>query len=162
MSREKAEKLWRTFHDKDSPDELIEVIRPWPAAWGLSGEASRVLYLSDKWQPDGDQQAYYHDHEGGVQLWEPWGTQEWLTQKKRSPSRSLPCKDATVLGYCLGWELEREDTNEHLDIEFADEEALLCAVPSGKVLFVVDIGSGEVIAVFVGGSLAVKPEGIVG
>jgi hypothetical protein len=162
MSKAKAEQLWRTFHDKENPRELIEVLRPWPSAWGLSGEATRVYYLSDKWQRDGKQQAYYHDHEGGVELWEPWGSQEWLEQRRKSPARSLPCSDATVLGYCLGWELTKVGTGEELDIEFGDKDALLCAVPSGKALFVVDAKSGEVIAAFVGGSLAVKPEGIVG
>jgi len=58
--------------------------------------------------------------------------------------------------------LVKVDTGEELDIEFGDEETLLCAVPSGKALFVVDTKSGEVIAAFVGGSLDVKPEGIVG
>jgi hypothetical protein len=160
MSLKKAEERWRIFHAKN-PRERIEVPAPWPREWGLVGTATRVYYYSDKWEKDGDFVPYYHDHEGDVQLWEPWGSQDWQTKKRKRPCPSVPCSHGAVLGYCLGWELKTPE-GEKLEVEFDDTEVLLCSTPSGKALFVVDPKDGSVIAVFCGGKLDVRKEGIVG
>jgi len=153
---------WSTFHQKE-PRELIEIDAPWPKAWGYVGEAVRVYYLSDKWNEDGDFIPYYHDHDGGVELWEPWGAQDGMTDKCKSPARGIPCKQAAVLGYCLGWWLLDEDDPKKVDaVEFDEDEALLCSTASGKALFVVSLSDGKVIAAFTGGNLSVESAGIDG
>jgi len=160
MTVSKAAKKFRTFHQKD-PREVLEFKKdPWPKKWGLSGRATRIFYRSDKWERDGKFVDYYHDHGDGVKLWEPLGYQCWLEES--SPGRGIPCKYATVLGYCLGWEIDRNGDQEHMAVEFGDEELLLCCTPSGKVLFVLDQNLPEVIAVFKGGDLSVEAEGIDG
>jgi hypothetical protein len=160
MTLKQAEKRWTTFHDKE-PREQIRIDSPWAKEWGLVGEATKVYYYSDKWEKDGEYIPYYHDHEGGVELWEPWGSQDWQERKKKKPCPSVPCAHGAVLGYCLGWELTTPD-GEHLEVEFGDKEVFLCSTPGGKALFVVDPRSDEVLAVFCGGKLDVRKEGIVG
>jgi len=154
--------LWETFHDKE-PRQLLEVEKnPWPRSWGRSGEALRVYYLSDKWHQDGKFTAYFHDHEGGVKLWEPWKAQPWLTQKQPRPVQGMPYSNGAVLGYCLGWVIRRCGDGEELQVEFKEGAVLLCAVPSGRALFAMAVKDEEVVALFAGGKLDVKSEGIVG
>lgn len=160
MSLKQAEDRWKLFHDKE-PRRTIEVPAPWPKEWGLVGHATRVYYYSDKWEKDGEYIPYYHDHEGGVELWEPWGVEDWQEKRRKKPCPSVPCSHGAVLGYCLGWVIESLD-GRSLEVSFGDKEVLLCSTPSGKALFVVDPKSKEVIAVFCGGKLDVRPEGIVG
>jgi len=155
-----AKALWEVFHDKE-PREEFDVVAPWPKAWGLSGEATRMYYRSDKWNHDGEYECYYHDHEGSVELWEPWGDQDWLCGKRTSPGSGIPCKTAAVLGYCLGWVLTNVD-GVSMEVEFGDAEVYLCAVANGKTLFAVDVATDDVLAVWVGGSLDVLSDGIVG
>jgi hypothetical protein len=157
-----AKKVWATFHDKD-PRRLIEVnANPWPKSWGLSGEARRVYYLSDKWHQDGKWTAYYHDHEGGVRLWEPWGAQDWLGRRTPAPARGVPFANGAVLGYCLGWVLRRDKDDVEVEAEFREREVMLCAAPSGRSLFALAVKDKEVLALFEGGRLDVRAEGIVG
>lgn len=157
-----AKRVWSAFHDKE-PRCLLEVSgNPWPEAWGYSGEATRVYYLSDKWHQDGKWTAYYHDHEGGVRLWEPWGAQPWLANEAVAPAPGMPFRNGAVLGYCLGWILRRQHDDVEVEAEFDDGTVLLCAAPNARTLFAITTKQEEVLALFEGGKLDVKPEGIVG
>lgn len=157
-----AKAVWERFHDK-KPRKLVDVdVDPWPRRWGLSGEARRVYYLSDKWHQDGKWTAYYHDHEGGVRLWEPWGAQAWLTRQQERPVKGVPFSNGAVLGYCLGWVLRRDKDDVEVESEFDDRSVMLCASPDGRALFALAVKDQEVLALFEGGKLDVRPEGIVG
>lgn len=157
-----ARKLWMSFHGKD-PREEYSIKASWPDKWGYTGEGVTVYYRSDKWKRDGQFDCYYHDHEGEVELWEPAGAQDWHEELRKAPVQGLPCKTAAVLGYCLGWDVKREGDSQHVySVEFGDTSMLLCAPPGGRSLFVVSQRSKDVIALFCGGSLDIRPEGIVG
>ena len=161
MSTRNARELWRRFHDKD-PREEIDYAEPnWPFQWGYSGEGLTVYYRSDKWSPDGKYTSYYHDHEGGVEIWEPKGAQEWIGELCEAPCSDLPCDSAAILGWCLGWDIECADGDART-VTFAEGKVYLCATPSGKALFALDKASGDVLAAWCGGSLGILPEGIVG
>jgi len=160
-SSKEAQALWRTFHDKEPREEIFLHNPGWPKAWGYSGEGLTVYYHSDKWNEDGDFISYYHDHEGGVEVWEPWGAQAWLERKKKRPCSGIPAVQCAVLGWCLGWDLRCADGVERT-VEYAPGVVHLCGAPSRRVLFAVHKASGDIIAVWCGGKLDILPEGIDG
>lgn len=157
MSVRKARSVWETFHAKDSREELT-VAHPWPEQWGLAGRAIRSFYSSDKWNKDGQFDDYYHDHSDGVQVWEPWGSHNWLEPIDLPSYIRIPDAGA-ILGYSLGWIIEKPDgTNAEAELY---EDTFLCADPDGEFLFTVDPYLG-VTALFCGTSLRIRNVGIVG
>jgi hypothetical protein len=134
------------------------------------GVASRVLYRSDKWHDTGDTVDYYHDHDADrITLWMP-------CEKGGSGTRfpySWPDAVA-VLGSCLGWYYTptgKQARGKRELIEAKPKGTLLVASPYGHVdatardrvfLSVVDQKTGEVVALFEGGSLRLTPHGIEG
>lgn len=157
-----AKKLWRIFHDKENPRELIELRDGFPKRWALAGRAVQTLYSSDKWNPDGKFDAYYHVHDdgsgGGVWLYVPEGALKWAEEKR--PGVSTWPDAGTVLGTADGFLLERADNGDQVEAYCADD-ALLCAFPDGSALFVWDPKDG-VIALVTGDPLDVGREGIEG
>lgn len=160
-SSKEAHALWRTFHAKEPREEIFLQNPGWPRSWGRSGEGLTVYYRSDKWNEDGDYVSYYHDHEGGVQVWEPWGAHAWLEDKRKRPCAGIPALQCAVLGWCLGWDIRCTD-GETRTVEFSEGTVRLCGTPSRKALFAVHESSGDIIAVWCGGKLNILPEGIDG
>ena len=157
-----AKKLWQIFHDKENPRELIDVSKPVPKRWALAGRAAQTLYSSDKWNPDGQFDAYYHVHDdgsgGGVWLYVPVGTFTWAAEEP-IPVETWPDAGA-VLGTADGFLMERADSGKQVEAYCADD-ALLCAFPDGSALFVYDPKDG-VIALVIGDPLDIGREGIEG
>ncbi len=157
MSQDKAQDVWELFHAKDAR-ELIKVPKGWPKQWGLAGRCLRSFYRSDKWNRDGDFDDYYHDHGSEIYVYEPWGVEEWLVPSD-PPIKRFPASGA-VLGYSLGWILERVDDGKTIEAEMY-EDTYLCADPEGLYLFTVEPSVG-VTALFCGSGLHIKDVGIVG
>jgi len=156
----KATSVWKLFHKKSSPRELIDIAGdPWPEKWAYAGEARTTYYRSDKWQDDGDYAKYYHEHEGGVSLWHPSGLFDWLDENRKQPSIRIP-KAVAVLGYAVGVEVKRHDTGKVVQAYPERSSYLICS-PNGRVLWIIE-PSGGVAALICGKGLHVEPCGIVG
>lgn len=161
-SKKQAEERFRIFHSKE-PRELIEIDVDQPTRWGLSGRVIQVYYDSDKWEEDGHLVGYYHPHDSkaGVFCYEPMGAQKWLVEE--APPGRPNLSRGTVLGFCAGWDLEREGDGAEVQTEIEVGKCWLCCHPSGKkYLFVVRCSTGKIEAIFYGAELTVEDVGIVG
>jgi hypothetical protein len=156
----KASAVWKLFHKKDKPRELIQVNAPWPTKWEYAGEAVTTYYDSDKWSKDGEFTKYFHDHEGGkIKIWHPAGMVPWTSRAVRNPAPPAP-EAAAVLGFSLGVDVKRHDTGEMQHVSF-ERGAYLVAAPDKKHLWVVEPSKG-VVAMIAGHGLVVEARGIVG
>lgn len=156
----KAAAVWKLFHKKPEPRELIDVHIEWPAAWEYAGEAVTTYYNSDKWSRDGKFTRYYHDHEGHrISIWHPAGMFDW-TKKSPKPPRFTPPAAVAVLGFSLGVDVKRHDTGktQHASPE---REARLVASPDRHLLWIVEPSNG-IVAMIAGPGLKVEGRGIVG
>jgi hypothetical protein len=155
----KATAVWKLFHKKPEPHELIEMTVTWPTAWEYAGEAVTTYYNSDKWEQDGNYIKYYHDHEGRISIWHPAGMFDWTAKAPRPPRFKQP-KAVAVLGYSLGVDVKRHDTDK-VRKAIAVRGARLVASPDRKRLWIVEEGVG-LVAMIAGPGLAVEAQGIVG
>lgn len=150
--------IWEAFHAKPYR-ELRKVKTRWPKRWRLVGRMVRTWYRSDKWNADEDYDDYYHDHGPHVLCYEPEGVAPSWAAPVEVPLSSFP-RSGAILGYSLGWLLERADNGARQEAEVT-KGTLLCADPRGTYLFVVD-EHGVIEALIIGDGLGVQPEGIVG
>jgi hypothetical protein len=157
----RASSVWKLFHKKDTPRELISVEIPWPEAWEFAGEAVTTYYNSDKWYKTGEYTRYYHDHTGGgqIKIWHPAGLLPWTKTSPKPPRGKYPTAVA-VLGFSLGVDVKRHDTDkiEHL---YPEKGSYLVASPDRKRLWIVE-PSGGIVAMIVGPGMTVEERGIVG
>lgn len=154
---EEAKRRWRLFHDKDEPRNVRQHEVVWPRRLGLAGKGLTVYYRSDKWRPSGRFLRYYHDHESGsVQVYHELREIPWEARASR-PVKRWPTS-GTVLGYCLGWDIEKDGEVWGCNPE---RGTLLCCFPDGSSLFTFHPRLG-VQTLFVGSGLTVEARGIVG
>lgn len=165
MSRDLAgaKAVWRLFHKKSNPRELIDVTIPWPTDWEYAGEAVTTYYKSDKWTKDNKLVRYYHDHNekgtGKVSLFHPKGLFAWTAKTPKPRIRSYPTAVA-VLGHALGVDVRRHDTGKLVHAS-PEKAAYLVSSPNKKVLWIVEPRSG-ITAMIIGSGLHVEARGIVG
>jgi len=152
----KATKRYRTFHTKD-PRRIVKLEHQLPAEVGLVGDALSVLYRTDKWHEDGKDTDYKHNFETAVKVYEPVGEQPWLGPTERPEYDADPI---VLLGQCLGFFLRRHDDEEIYETRLptARPTWLFCSA-NGHQLYVYDPDRGFR-AVFYGGKLSVKSDGI--
>lgn len=156
----KASAVWRLFHKKDHPRKLIDVNIPWPAEWEYAGEAVTTYYSSAKWQADDKFTRYYHDHEGGkIHIWHPAGMFPW-TKATPKPPRFAPPTAAAVLGFSLGVDVKRHDSDKSIYVG-VEKDSYLIASPDRRRLWVVEPSKG-ITAMIAGPGLVVEARGIVG
>jgi hypothetical protein len=112
---------YQTFHDK-APMRVVDLGHDLPTGWVCVGECLAVMYRTDKWHADGDDEDYKHLHDEtdekpyavgrGVKLYEPkseWArsTVDGRRRASRPPkTERLPVvipEALTLLGYCLGF-----------------------------------------------------------
>lgn len=157
----KAGRLYKRFHGKESKRASVSKTCEVPERVFRVGEALQVLYRSDKLNPetleDEGTTDYFHDHEGGVKA--------HLVKDDGESSHVLVPKSAqtdvlVVLGKCLGFTY-RDNDGEEIATEYHSNFPELCATPDGRALFVVRARK-TIIAIFWGGTLGVRQEGIVG
>lgn len=148
---------WEAFHDKEHR-ELLEYPFKWPARWALAGRMVTTYYESDKWRDDGDYDLYYHDHGDEVWCYVPVDIFDWAAEENPPFQPDVNC--GAVLAISNGWNFERADSGKLVEM-VVPKDSLLCSSPDGKYLFLVDPDRG-ILALIVGDSLAVKPEGILG
>lgn len=125
------------------------------------GDAVHILYKSDKWEEKFHE--YIHEHEAGVKVYVPMGAGLDLEEEEaeETPDWLQEVTSVYMLGLCIGFRYERD--GKELDAEVKPHPELY-AIPSGKALLLIDVqGSrAKVVAALWGGSLDVRPEGIVG
>lgn len=157
---ERAAAVWKLFHKKRAPREMIRVNLAWPKDWEYAGEAVTTYYRSDKWEKDGKFIKYYHDHEGGkISIYHPAGKLGWTSNSKK-PASFTPPASVAVLGYSLGVDVKRHDTGKVTHVGFP-RGSYLVASPDRRHLWVVEKDQG-IIAMITGPGLRVNPEGICG
>lgn len=180
---DKAMSRYETFHAK-SPIRVAELEHDLPKDWVEIGDALAVMYRTDKWKRDGNDEDYKHLHDRGddkpydlgrgVRLFEPAaeakrskvGTQRANTgalKRCRLPV-SAP-KAITLLGYCLGFFVRRDEDGEIYECN--PRGCYLFCSPSGDMLLVYSPdkqpdGSSGVLAIMAGGNLRVLKDGIDG
>lgn len=157
---EKASSVWKLFHKKPQPRELIDVNISWPEKWEYAGEAVTTYYDSDKWSEGGKFTKYFHDHTGGkIKIWHPAGMFPWTATSTRNPPAPTPAA-AAVLGFSLGVDVKRHDTGE-VQHAYPEKGSYLVAAPAKKHLWIVEPTRG-VVAMIEGPGLVVEARGIVG
>jgi len=157
-SLSKAERIYRTFHQKD-PRRVVQLNHRIPTKVGKAGELISVSYRTDKWHDDGHDVDYKHVDDPGVFVYEPWGAQSWLEEAKlprRPPSEN---EGLALLGKHLGYYIRRVGDGEVL--EATPRNTYLFCAPDGKMLFVYHPKRGF-LAIMAGGRLSVRAEGIDG
>ena len=155
-----ASSVWKLFHKKPAPRELIKVKILWPTKWEYAGEAVTTYYNSDKWEDDGKFTKYFHDHEGhNISIWHPAGMFDWTTAAPKPPRFKYPPAVA-VLGFSLGVDVKRHD-GEKMRKAIPERDSYLVAAPDRKHLWIVEPAQG-ITAMIAGPGLIVEARGIVG
>lgn len=163
-----AMRRYTTFHAKD-PIRIAELSHDLPKRWKPVGDALAVMYRTDKWKKDGNDEDYKHLHDKsdgkpydvgrGVRIYEP---------VRGAGGQKLPVKEPralTLLGYCLGVFVRKDDDG---DIYEANPRGCyLFSSPDGDMLAVYSPhkqsdGSSGFLAVLAGGNLRVLKDGIDG
>jgi hypothetical protein len=178
-----AMQRYTIFHAKD-PIRVAELAHDIPTSWRCTGDALAVMYRTDKWKPDGVDEDYKHLHdrtEGqpypvnrGVRFYEPaaeapkskvdgLGGRPSLPKPSRLPVATP--KAITLLGYCLGAFVRRDDTGEEYEVN--PRGCYLYSSPGGDLLLLYSPeeqpdGSSGFLAAFAGGKLRVLKDGIDG
>lgn len=159
----KSISLYETFHGFE-PRKVGTFPKHFqiPTQAMFAGEAERVLYRSDKLNPETGKDEgvidYYHDHEGEVGFYRTDDVDgnivtvpKWICE-----SRSLTALGSSCLGFTY-----RDHGGKKVKGKATEPFPELYAIPSGKALLVVQDKS-DVLAIIWGGDLDVRPEGIVG
>lgn len=163
-----AMRRYKTFHAKD-PIRIAELTHDLPTRWREVGDALAVMYRTDKWKKDGNDEDYKHLHDKadgkpydvgqGVRIYEP---------VRGGGGRSLPVprpRALTLLGYCLGVFVRKDDDSEIYEAN--PRGCYLFSSPSGDMLALYSPhqqsnGSSGFLAVLAGGKLRVLKDGIDG
>lgn len=171
---DRAREAFSTFHARPAGTPVYPMHRRREGEWEQAvtlgpmrpvGIASRVMYRSDKWHDPGDTVDYYHDHDANrITLWLPCGDGE------RGMRFRYAWPDAVaVLGSCLAW--YHTPKGSEVEVETKPRGTVLVASPYGHVdatapqrifLAVVATQTGNVEALFEGGSLRLTAHGIEG
>lgn len=141
---------YEVFHAKP-PMRIVDLGHDLPSEWVCVGECLAVMYRTDKWHADGDDEDYKHLHDEaderpykvgrGVKLYEPkaeWArsTVDGKRRASRPPkSQRLPVprpEALTLLGYCLGFFVRLHPEHATLtDAEYEAASALMDAAMRG-------------------------------
>jgi hypothetical protein len=149
----KAIDKFEEFHDLP-PKHIEHSKMNLPSRVHLLGEASSVLYRSDKWGDKGIN--YIHDHDPGVKVGSPKGNGRTIP----IPAKFRNAKTLAKLGDCLEFTFENKD-GEEVAAKASRPYPELYSTPDGKCLFVIQ-DKKTCLAVIWGGNLDVKDVGIVG
>jgi hypothetical protein len=174
---------YNVFHAKD-PIRVAELDHDIPKSWRCVGDALAVMYRTDKWKPDGVDEDYKHLHdktEGtsypvgkGVRFYEPASeaaksrVDGSAGRAKVSKAGNLPVSTPeaiSLLGYCLGAFVRRDDTGEEYEVN--PRGCYLYSSPGGDLLLIYSPheqpdGSSGFLAALAGGRLRVLKDGIDG
>jgi hypothetical protein len=176
---------YETFHAK-KPIRIAELDHELPEEWVCVGDANAVMYRTDKWHSDGDDEDYKHLHDKGddkpyefrkgVRFYEP--AAEYRKSrvkgggpigKRRLKEQGLPVsrpRALTLLGYCLGAFVHSHDDPD-VEYEVNPRGCYLFSSPSGNMLAIYSPdeqpdGSSGFLAIMAGGNLRVLKDGIDG
>jgi hypothetical protein len=178
-SLERAKNTFERFHSR-KPDRGVYPFQSrrqgtfdmppyveFPDSIDLLGPASRVLYVSDKWQNVGNTTTYFHDHGSKrVNFYVPAGEIEGL-----EPAQ-LPFgwpEEVSLIGECFGF-VVLDDYGE-IDSDMTGKKNILVASPDGWVdrkrpnrvfLAVINLNGGGVEGIIAGGNLRITAHGIEG
>jgi hypothetical protein len=173
---------YETFHAKQ-PIRIAELEHDIPTSWICTGDGLSVMYKTDKWHKDGDDEEYKHLHGHsekrpyalgkGVRVFEP------ATEAKRSRVGGKPVKldgraqrlpvaipkALTLLGYCMGLFVRHTHDGEVYEVN--PRGSYLFCSPAGDLLLVYSPtkqadGSSGFLCAMAGGSLRVLKDGIDG
>jgi hypothetical protein len=173
---------YEIFHAK-KPLRVAELAHDIPTSWTCVGDGLAVMYRTDKWKADGTDEDYKHLHDKrddepyqvgkGVRFYEPAAEVRRSTVRgKRRTSRTkgkrLPVripKALTLLGYCLGAFVRRDDDGETYEVN--PRGCYLFCSPSGDLLLLYSPeeqadGSSGFLAAMAGWDLRVLKDGIDG
>jgi hypothetical protein len=153
VSVRKGLSLYETFHAR--PPDFVTALDSaiqLPEWLGVSGQALRIWYASDKWRKDGEAGLYVHPYESTVYLCEPW----------REGLRRLPSPRATVLvllGLCVAVEVKRGAGD--IAYPVLPDVTELCATEDGRSLVLLDRSTG-ILGAIVGEKQRITDRGIEG
>jgi len=173
---------YEIFHAK-KPIRVAELDVDVPTEWCRVGDALAVMYRTDKWKADGTDEDYKHLHDNGndkpyeighgVRFFEPASEapRGRVARQQRGPGskpQRLPVavpKAVTLLGYCLGAFVRRDDDGEIYEIN--PRSTYLFSSPSGNMLLLYSSeqqpdGSSGFLGAMCGGGLRVLKDGIDG
>jgi hypothetical protein len=158
---DQAKSLYERFH-RYAPQRIGHLGVTIPKHAYVVGRALEVLYQSGKVDPDTLKLPkkpvnYIHEHDGGVICCRV--DAKGGGERVEVPQEIREAGGLVKLGKCLGFAYEHDDGR--VDAEARAPFPALYAVPSGRALLVVE-GGKRVLAMMWGGSLDVRPEGIVG
>ena len=160
---QRAKKLYRTFHQFD-PEQIGSFAPSFeiPAYGYHVGEASEMLYTSDKLNPEtGEDEGfvpYFHEHEGGVKLVLPDDSQGG--QRIKVPKKIREATTLVKLGQCDGFFYIDEALVTH-EAKATGKKPDWYAIPQGTALLVIQ-DRKKVLAMAWGGDLNVEWRGVVG
>lgn len=127
------------------------------------GDATNVLYCSDKLNPEtGEDEGwidYIHEHDKGVKMFTPIRVRDDETRIRSVPTSIRNVRELTWLGKCMGFAYRCHD-GKICKAEGTDPLPDLYAIPSGKALLVIQ-SKRTLLAMIWGGRLGVEPRGIV-
>jgi len=129
-----------------------------PSECVIVGEATEILYRSDKWENESHD--YVHDHKPGVKVARfDTGSRQTVSV----PHFISECTTIYKLGECLGLSFSNFD-GEPLEARVKRPYPELYAVPSGKALLIIDTSGhrAKLCIALWGGKLDVRDVGIVG
>lgn len=179
---DRAMSRYETFHAKQ-PIRVAELDHDIPTKWVCTGDGLSVMYKTDKWHKDGDDEEYKHLHGHsekrpyalgkGVRVFEP------ASEIKRSRVGGKPVrvsgggqrlpvaipKALTLLGYCMGLFVRHTHDGEVYEVN--PRGSYLFCSPKGDLLLVYSPqkqadGSSGFLCAMAGGSLRVLKDGIDG
>lgn len=168
---------YEIFHKKQ-PIRVVELRHELPTQLSEIGDALAVMYRTDKWKADGDDEDYKHLHDRsenkpyepgkGVRLYIPSRlVPRGISGKRSGPPVRYP-QSLTLLGRCLGFFVRPDDTEEIFEIDRLKHSYLFCS-PSGNMLAVYAAepepnqdGAQGFLCVMAGGKLRVIGDGIDG
>lgn len=124
------------------------------------GDAYHILYRSDKWEAKFND--YIHEHEAGVGVYVPRGSQIDEGPLEKVPGWLREAQSLYLIGLCLGFKYEDADGKKREAQARPYPE--LYAIPSGRALLIIDVKGprARLEAALWGGMLDVRPEGITG
>lgn len=158
---------YQTFHAKE-PIRIAELDHELPTRWKEVGDALAVMYRTDKWKKDGNDEDYKHLHDKGDDKPYDIGKGVRIYEPTRSGGQSLPVsrpQAITLLGYCLGVFVRKDEDGEIYEAN--PRGCYLFSSPSGDMLAIYSPheqadGSSGFLAVMAGGNLRVLKDGIDG
>jgi len=152
---------YQTFHAKP-PIRVAELAHELPTSWTPVGDALGVMYRTDKWKKDGTDEDYKHLHDASNDRPYPVSKGVRFFEPARSGGQRLRTgapKAITLLGYCLGAFVRKDD--DHEVYETNPRNCYLFSSPDGHALYVYSPAKGF-LAAMAGGKLRVLKDGIDG